>query len=70
MLSSKSWAVMEAPIRVPIDAQLMPHLRPLCTVSVTVWRPLLKSIQNIYKKAASKKPNLANHSLGAARWFG
>ena len=31
-----------------------------------VLRPLLRSSQNIYKMAASKKPNLANYPFGAA----
>ena len=29
-----------------------------------VWGPLLRSSQNMYKMAASKKPNLANNPLG------
>ena len=33
---------------------------------VCLLRPLLRSSQNIYKMAASKKPNLANYLFGAA----
>ena len=33
---------------------------------VCLLRPLLRSSQNIYKMAASKKPNLANYPFGAA----